>query len=219
REAITDARRKEREKIEEERRNEDLAKRIRRIMQDLMEDLDTAVGNRDALAYVEAQKRAARELRDLEEDRQEDEQRRIEDKAQEERWRAEDRAFAAADRRRRQQDEDADRALRLRRQLDAQQREDYYRQLDYNTRLNNLRNQVNQETGLYNVLQQQVTSSLRVIAGEFTSFINSLSGDVARLPGSGSGGGGGGGGGAPPLFPGIVGFSNWVDRRVDTRLN
>lgn len=178
---IQDARREEQLAVEQERRQEDLADRIRKIMLALADDLDEAVGFRDALGYVRAQKRAQRQLDELKEDEQRDDKRRKEDLEREDKYREEDRRRALEDFRIRLADEDADRALRLQRLNQQQQREDYLRQQDYNYRYQQLYQQVARETGLYDVLRNNVMFSLESAAGSVNLFVARVLNAVSLL--------------------------------------
>lgn len=173
REDSQDQRRKDQQAKQNRRRLDDFAKRLQEIIDDLNERLRRARGERDVDSYIEAQRAAKKQIQNLTESQQRDEEYRKEDLADEEKYRKEDRQARLDDFRQRLQDEDQDRSRRLSRLRqdyaiqDAAARDAHYAQLMQ------LRARFTEESGWYQFMSSTGTFYVQALANNVvTAFQN-----------------------------------------------
>lgn len=160
------------------RRAEDFAERIRKILEDLWESLFDAVADRDAEAYHRAQRAAAKQIRDAQQEQQKDDRRRAEDEADEDQYRRRARQYRLEDFRRRLQEEDEDRRIRLQRLVEDNTRQDRIRREDMNYRIQQLTQQLNTETGLWQATTNVMQFYLNYGRSAFENFIRGITGAI-----------------------------------------
>lgn len=150
----------QKQNLDTQRRAQDLFARIRKIMLDALEKMGDAVADRDALAFVKAQRDRDKQLAEINQQTAIDEQRRQEDQALADRAKAIARQRQTEDFQRRLQDEDADRALRLNRLQQDNDRQDYLKQQAYFKQEQQLLKALNDQTGILDIMGQNFTTFL-----------------------------------------------------------
>jgi hypothetical protein len=185
---------------EEARRLEDHQDRLSKIVRDANDDVETAIGERDALAAFKAAEKAKKDIADEQEQYEKQRKRRLEDfqlqtedqdknddRARQRRIRAFERQLAdqeqqhnrerqrrLADFRQRLADEDADRRIRLQRQAEDFRRQELLREQDFNRRIQQMRNQFLIEQGLNTAFLGEVTHLMDGVRTRVENGINAI---------------------------------------------
>lgn len=199
-----EALRQERLRKQEEKRRIDFEKRLRQILEDLADDQLEAVGRRDALAYVQNERAAAKQIRRLQ-DQMKDEN---EEREEAERDREQDRQRARQRQlqyfQRRLADEDYDRSVRLRRQMEDYIRQDQLRMQDQQRRINQLSVQLNLESFYNSALVQNFSQMALSVRGALLNIFYGMPGGTT-----------GGGTAFPPLPPAAAPFPGFAVPTAD----
>jgi hypothetical protein len=174
-----------RQRAREERANtkrlRDFEDRLRRILEQLNADLRRAAGNRDAVAFTQAQENAAQQIRDLRRNQNEQEQARREQLQEEEEARELSRKRREEDFRLRLRREDEDRALRQRRLVEDLTRRNAIEQQAYQAQLNALVRRFNQETNILALIEASYRTAFDNLTTSANTFVNNLRAVAAGL--------------------------------------
>lgn len=185
---------------EEQRRLEDHQNRLSKITRDANDDINNAIGERDALAAFKTTEKAKKDIADEQEQYEKQRLRRLEDfelqskdqdgndeRARTRRIRAFERQLTdqeqqhnrerqrrIADFQQRLRDEDADRGLRLLRQQEDFRRQELLREQDFNRRIAQMQNQFFTETYLNNAFLNEVNRLMDGVRTRVESGINAI---------------------------------------------